>query len=248
MTIVRQKNIFDPKSKKPFKLSRSKLEMFHECPRCFYLDRRLGVSRPSMPGFTLNSAVDHLLKKEFDIYRLKQVAHPLMKAYGLKAVPFRHQDLDQWRENFVGVQFLHPPTNFLIFGAVDDVWLGTDGKLIVVDYKATSTDKPISLDDYYKQGYKRQMEIYQWLLRQNGHQVADRGYFVYVNGRKDLQAFDARLEFKVDLIPYEGNDAWVENHIVEAYKCLIGKKIPLAKKSCEYCQYRSASAKVEKNK
>jgi len=43
-------NIFDPKSDKQFKLSRSKIDLFMECPQCFYLDRRLGVGRP--PGFT----------------------------------------------------------------------------------------------------------------------------------------------------------------------------------------------------
>lgn len=243
MAITRQKNIFDPKSKSPFKLSRSKLEMFHECPRCFYLDRRLGVGRPSIPGYTLNSAVDYLLKKEFDIHRKKQSTHPLMKTYGIEAVPFQHQDIDVWRENFVGVQYLHQKSNFLIFGAVDDIWLGKDGRLMVVDYKATSTEKQISLDDYYKQGYKRQMEIYQWLLRQNGHDVANQGYFVYVNGRKDLAAFDGRLEFEVQIIPYKGDDSWVEKLILAARRCLVSKKIPSANKKCEYCQYRAAAAK-----
>ncbi len=47
-----------------FKLSRSKIDLFLECPRCFYLGNRLGVSRPPGFPFTLNSAVDALLKKE----------------------------------------------------------------------------------------------------------------------------------------------------------------------------------------
>ena len=62
----RTRNIFDPKSKEPFRLSRSRLELFVDCPRCFYLDRRLGTDRPPGFPFTLNSAVDTLLKKEFD--------------------------------------------------------------------------------------------------------------------------------------------------------------------------------------
>lgn len=35
----RTKNLFDPKSKTPFKLSRSKIDLFLNCPRYFYLDR-----------------------------------------------------------------------------------------------------------------------------------------------------------------------------------------------------------------
>jgi hypothetical protein len=86
---LRTRNNFDPKSKEPFRISRSKIDLFTECPRCFYLDQRLGIKRPDTPPFSLNNAVDLLLKKEFDIHRADATAHPLMKAYGLDAVPFK---------------------------------------------------------------------------------------------------------------------------------------------------------------
>ena len=153
----RTKNLFSPDSTEPFKLSRSKIELFIDCPRCFYLDRRLGVSRPPGFPFTLNSAVDHLLKKEFDIHRAQGSAHPLMRAYKVDAVPLKHEMMDEWRENFKGVQFLHRPTNLVITGAVDDVWINDAKELMVVDYKATSTTGEITLDSEYRQAYKRQM-------------------------------------------------------------------------------------------
>ena len=108
--------------------------------------------------------MDHLLKKEFDVHRAKGSAHPLMTAYGIDAVPFDHPEMDKWRENFVGVQFLHRPTNFLVTGAVDDVWKSNNGKLIVVDYKSTSKDGEVGIEAEWQGGYKRQMEIYQWLF------------------------------------------------------------------------------------
>jgi len=240
----RTKNLFDPASTKPFKISRSKLELFMGCPRCFYIDRRLGIGRVGGPPFTLNSAVDHLLKKEFDLHRANGEPHPLMKEYGIDAVPFRHDSLDQWRENFVGVQYHHEPTNFLVFGAVDDVWQSSDGKLIVVDYKATSTEKEISLDDEWRQGYKRQMEVYQWLLRRNGFDVSDRGYFVYVNGNRDCKAFDGKLEFIVKLLPYDGSDDWVEEAVQSAHDCLMDEVIPDCTEGCEWCEYITAMQSV----
>ena len=94
---TRTKNLYDPKSAETFKLSRTKIENFVQCPRCFYLDRRLGVGRPSIPGFTLNSAVDTLLKKEFDIHRLGKRAHPIMDAYGVEAIPYAHDLMGKWR-------------------------------------------------------------------------------------------------------------------------------------------------------
>src|SRR3990167_1260954 len=97
---------------KTFKISRSKIDLFIDCHQCFYLDRKLGVSRPSGPPFTLNSAVDHLLKNEFDIHRAKNKAHPLMSEYKIKAVPFSHKNLNDWRNNFKGIQYHHPESNY----------------------------------------------------------------------------------------------------------------------------------------
>ena len=240
----RTRNIFDPKSTEPFKLSRSKIANFMACPRCFYIDRRLGVGQP--PGFplNLNTAVDTLLKKEFDLHRAKGVAHPLMKAYGIEAVPLVHEDLDKWRANFTGVQYLDKKTNFLLTGAVDDVWQSPDGKLIVVDYKATSKETEVNLDAEWQDGYKRQMEFYQWLLRRKGFEVSDTGYFVYCNGRTDKKAFDAKLEFDIKLIPYTGDDKWVAKTIAAAHKCLMNAKIPASEKDCDYCTYREAVESV----
>ncbi len=225
-------------------MSRSKLELFVECPRCFYMDRRLGVGRPPGFPFTLNMAVDTLLKKEFDVHRAKGSAHPLMKKYGIDAVPFQHKDMDIWRHNFTGVQYLEPTTNLLITGAVDDVWVNKKGELIVVDYKATSTEKVITLEEEYRQGYKRQMEIYQWLLRHNGFKVSDMGYFVYVNGKTDRAAFDGKLEFDVQILDYTGKDTWVEGIIVKANDCMRALKAPVAPANCEYCNYRAAASEV----
>ena len=96
----RSRNIYDPGSTKPFKVSRSKIDLFRRCPRCFYLDRRLGVGRVPGPPFLINSATDTLLKKEFDSYREIQAPHPLMVEHRINAIPFQHPQLDAWRANF----------------------------------------------------------------------------------------------------------------------------------------------------
>lgn len=238
-----KKKFYIPGQKEPFKLSRSKIDMFIDCPRCFYLDRRLEVGRPSMPPFTLNSAVDHLLKKEFDIHRKNGTCHPLMQENGLDFVPFSHEKIDEWRENFVGVQYLHKESNFLVFGAVDDLWTDKKGKVHVVDYKATSKDEAVTQleDTKWHDQYRRQMEIYQWLLRHNDLDVSDTGYFVYVNGRKDLKGFDGKLEFDINLIPYKGKSAWVDEVLLKIKKCLDSDVIPDADPDCEYCKYREAA-------
>jgi hypothetical protein len=243
----RNQGLFEPSSKEPFKLSRSKIDLFLNCPRCFYLDRRLGVGQPPGYPFTLNAAVDTLLKKEFDIHRAKGQAHPMMKHYQVEAIPFQHEKMNDWRNVFVGVQALHQPTNFLIFGAIDDIWINPQEELIVVDYKATSKNGQINLDADWQIVYKRQMEIYQWLFRQNDFKVSDTGYFVYVNGKTDKEAFDGKLEFDIQVIPYKGDDSWIEKTIIEAHKCLMSNELPESSKDCDFCRYKQAVKEVEKN-
>jgi hypothetical protein len=117
--------------------------------------------------------------------------------------------------NFTGFLICISQLILHIFGAVDDIWVEDNtGKLIVVDYKATSKNAEITLDADWQISYKRQMEIYQWLLRQNGFEVSDDGYFVYANARMDVDTFEDKLEFVTKLIKYTGDDSWVENTLI----------------------------------
>lgn len=231
---------------KNWKLSRSKIDLFLECPRCFYLDNKLGLKRvPGFP-FSINSAVDHLLKQEFDAHRAKNEQHPLQSEYGIDAKPASHDELDEWRRNFGGVKHLHKKTGLLVTGAIDDLWINSKDEYIVVDYKATAKEEAVTeLDKEWQDGYKRQMEVYQWLLRRNGLKVSDTGYFVYCTGKMDRVAFDKRIEFDVNLIPYTGNDAWVENTLIDIKKCLENNEIPESKDGCDHCAYWYARKSFE---
>ncbi len=236
----RTRNIFIPDAIKPFKLSRSKIQDFLDCPHCFYLDRRCGTDQPPGLPFTLNKAVDALCKKEFDKYRNEGKPHPLFIKHGIDAMPFSHPQLDDWRENFKGVQYLHERSNFIVTGAVDDLWINSSGELIVADYKATSTSKEISLEEEYRQSLKNQVEIYQWLLRKNGFKVSTTGYFVYCNADAGKESFEGRLEFEISLLSYEGDDSWIEGTLLEIRKCLQEDLIPASVETCNFCKYWAA--------
>ena len=225
---------------KRWRLSRSKIDLFQNCPRCFYLDNKLGLKRPPGYPFSLNSAVDTLLKSEFDAHRAKGEQHPLQKKYKINAIPIPHESLDIWRANFQGVECTHKPTGFTVSGAIDDLWFNPKTKeYIVVDYKATAkTEAVTELNKDWQDGYKRQMEVYQWLLRQNGLKTSNTGYFVYCTGRPDEKAFDGKLEFDIHLIEYIGSDDWVEGTLKSIKKYLESDTIPPADGDCDYCLYR----------
>lgn len=233
---------YKPGQTAPFKVSRSKIELYKQCPRCFWLDVRLKITRPSSPPFNINKTIDELFKREFDVHRKAGTPHPIMTINKLTGVvPFQHSDLDTWRYNFTGVVALHKPTNLHVFGAIDDVWVNDAGELMVVDYKATSKERDVSIDSDWQISYKRQLEVYQWLLRQNGFAVSNTGYFVYTNAIIDAEGFADKLEFKTKLIPYTGSDEWVETTLEKMKACMEGD-MPAVGDSimggvCEHCDY-----------
>ncbi len=250
MAYTRERSLpYQPGQAAPYKISRSKIELFMQCPRCFWLDARLKIKRPDGPPFNINKTIDELFKKEFDRYRAAGQPHPMMTDNQIKAVPYQHAELNKWRTNFTGVVAVHEPTNLHIFGAVDDIWVNEAGELIVVDYKATSKNREIDIDSDWQISYKRQMEIYQWLLRQNGFVVSNTGYFVYTNARIDLDGFNDRLEFRTKVIPYTGSDSWIEPILAKMKACLESDMMPPIGEAamggpCDFCSYARARTEL----
>lgn len=234
-----------PDSSSPFAISRSKIDLFIDCPRCFFLDQRLGIKRPDTYPLTLNIAVDELLKKEFDILRDAKESHPLMKEFSIDAIPFAHKDLPIWRDALRnGIKHLHKETNLIIRGGIDDVWINDKEELHIVDYKATSKKEKVTLDAPWQDSYKRQVEVYQWLFRKNEFTVSPIAYFVYANGITDIEKFDAKLEFNITIIPYEGSDEWIDETVVKLHAVLMGDYTPESSAACQYCTYRTIAGRT----
>ena len=230
---------------KKWKLSRSKIDLFIECPRCFYLDNKLGTKRPGMPSFNLNIAIDTLFKKEFDVHRKNKTRHPIMEEYNIDAIPFQHKELNNWRDNFTGITYSDKKTGLLVSGAIDDMWITPNKTFILVDYKSTSKkEKILTLEDSpWENQYKRQIGVYQWLFQQNGFNVEETGYFVYANGEADAESFNNTLTFETTLVSCEGSKDWIPQALKDISECLNSNKIPDTGERCEYCPYREASGK-----
>ena len=125
---------------------------------------------------------------------------------------------------------------------MDDIWFNPDNdELIVVDYKAQSKEGTVETEEYlenkYHQGYKIQMDIYVYILRQMKFKVSDTAYFFVCNGLKTPEKFDATLIFDQTLVPYKTDTSWVKDKIVEMKKVLDAKKVPDINKTCEKCMF-----------
>ena len=166
------------------------------------------------------------------------------KEANINAIPFSHPELDVWREPFKAARFHHKDTNITVAGSVDDLWENLDTKkLSVVDYKSTFSenfDKIKSFDAPYLIGYKRQAEIYSWILSKLGLDIDNTSYFFYVNAKPDQEIFNNSLEFEWAIIPYTTKSYnWVGDTIVEIKNFLETNKIPSSTQDCALCKYMS---------
>ena len=144
-----------------------------------------------------------------------------------------------------GVVYQHEGHGLHLFGAIDDLWVNLDtDELIVVDYKATSKGSEINLNADWQIGYKRQMEFYQYLLRNNGFKVSDTGYFVYCNGIRGKERFDEKLDFEIYLLDYTGNDNWIENTLLDLVQTLNNDEIPAYSETCKFCDYQKKARSI----
>ena len=246
----RKNNTYKYESGETFTLSRSGIDSFINCQRCFYLNKVGNIKDIGMPGFSLNSAHDELMKKELDIYREEGTAHPYMDNLDRNMVPFQHENMEDWRNNRKGITYHHEATDLIITGSVDDVWIDTDTEeLVIVEYKSTSTTKDIDLNDGtpWKEQYKRQIDIYQWLFKMNGFKVADDSVFLYSNGIKTSKKFNDVMKFKTYILEYKGSTQWVEEKIFEIKKVLDKEIIPDSSEECETCSYVVSVNELEKN-
>jgi len=235
---------------KPFRLSRSKFSDYLNCKRCFYLEQVKGLKSLDTIPFTLNNAVDTLCKKEFDFHRENQTPHPIMIKNNINAVPFKHENVEKWQDALSrGIDYVHPELNLKLAGGIDDVWINKDtNKLIMADYKAQSkaSNKKIEgyLEDVYHEGYKLQLDFYRYLFEKNGFEVQTTGYFVVYNATLEREAFENKLDFTADLVPYETDTSHIEDKVIEMKKLMDGSKIPEVTPHCQNCNYIIAGGKL----
>lgn len=219
-------------------LSPNSLNLYLECPCCFWLDKKLGVKRPPPYPYALNSAIDALLEEEFDTYRDRDEKHPLLAKSGIKAKLFSNQKLlNQWRSNFSGIRYYDENLDATLFGAVDDILEFDGGKLAPLDYKSTGS-KVANVYDRFQ----LQLDIYTYLLEKNGYQTPRKGYLAFYVVDKS-KGFVDRLPFKKEIHTIDTNPDDVYDLFKEAVAVLRKDKAPRHSSDCKFAEW----LKIAKN-
>lgn len=167
-----------------FKLSPSSLNLMHECPRCFWLDKHQVWKRPNGIFPSLPSGMDGILKVHFDKFRDKGLLPPELcndnNCENMKL--FNEPELMKaWRNNLKGIRWEDKDGNIL-FGAVDNI-LQKGKKLIVLDYKT----RGYALKEDTADHYQNQLDLYNFLLKKNGYETEDYAFLLFYVPKEVLE-------------------------------------------------------------
>jgi hypothetical protein len=213
-------------------VSPNSLNLFLECPHCFWLEKKKGIKRPQSYPYALNAAVDILLKEEFDSFRLKNQLHPLLISHKIPAKLFSDQNLlNQWRNNFEGLRYYDPDLEATIFGAVDDILEFSDGKLAPLDYKSTGSAVPTVYDRF-----QIQMDVYTYLLEKNGFSTPRKGYLAFYVVDKQ-NGFNDSLPFKKELHEIDTDPTDVYQIFSDAVATIKRVTPPAHSQDCKYAEW-----------
>lgn len=216
-----------------YKLSPSSLSLMEDCPRCFWLHHNLNKKRPDTVFPSLPSGMDSILKKHFDKFMERGQMPPELRenkdCIGCKLFDDKEL-LKSWRSNFKGISVQDKEGNIL-HGAVDNI-LVKGKKLIVLDYKTRGF--PLKEDTH--EHYQHQLDIYNYLLRENGHSTEDYSFLLFYIPREVTETgevvFDTTL-MKMKINPKTGEDMWKK-----ALKLLNGSCPERHKhKDCPWCYH-----------
>ena len=215
-----------------FKLSPSTLNLIHECPRCFWLNKHKVWTRPSTPFPQITNGMDRVLKVHFDKFRDRGELPPEIKDHhhtkGLKL--FDNKELlTLWRNNKKGIQWLDKDKNILM-GAVDNI-LTKGKKLIVLDYKTKGA--PLKDETEAGNSYQNQLDFYNFLLRKNNYETEDYAFLLFYYPKEVLET--GEVIFDSLLARREVNIKNAEKIFENAIKLLNGD---CPDKSCVWCEGR----------
>ena len=159
-------------------LSKSALEKYRTCPRCFWLEKREGLKQPEGIRSGLPMGMDRVIKNHYDAWRAQgelppeiREALPGWKLYDGKRMSL--SDMRNWRKGLA----VDLGEGITLSGALDDLLYHPERKVYaMLDYKTKA--KATNEADTRKY-YGLQAEVYDGNLDKNGYPTEGNAIFVY---------------------------------------------------------------------
>ncbi len=210
------------------KLSPSTLNIFLECPRCFWLDKVKGIKRPRGIFPSLPGGMDLVIKRYFDGFRLNGGMPPEVQGKLPGELFSNIATLEKWRNwRNSDLRYEDKASNATLIGALDDC-LVEDGCYIPLDYKTRGSEPRGDHRKYYQ----NQLDCYCLMLESCGFRTKGLAYLLYYWPQEVSQ--DSVVKFHVEPIRIETNIESAKRIVQDAAKLLSGP-MPKPGANCEYC-------------
>lgn len=211
----------------PYTLSPSTLSLYRDCPRCFWRQFNDGIKRPNGIFPSLPSGMDRVLKVHFDSFMKKSELPPELHVLSHMQLFDNEEQLSTWRNYRKGIRWTDQRGN-VICGAIDNLLIHK-GKLVVLDYKT----RGYPLKDDTHEYYQDQLNVYTFLLKENGYDTENYAYLLFYHPNKVLPT--GEILFHNDLKKIEVSIKDAKKLINDAIK-LLESECPEADK-CEWCKW-----------
>ncbi len=226
----KNKNNMSPLRDTGIRLSPSALNLFLECPRCFWLDKVKGIKRPGAPFSTLPTGMDLLIKRHFDKYRAEDKMPPELAGKVKGKLLDDQALLKKWRNWRSGLAYRDKGTDAVLSGALDECFL--DGDIYIpVDYKTRGF--PLKADSL--KYYQHQLDCYTFLLEANDLKHASFAYLVYYI-LSDLKE-NGDVKFSIEAIKVDTHPQDALKVFQDAVVLLRGDE-PEPNSNCGYCAWK----------
>jgi CRISPR/Cas system-associated exonuclease Cas4 (RecB family) len=215
------------------RLSPSTLNLFLECPRCFWLQINENIHRPRGIFPSLPGGMDLVIKDYFDKYREKDELPPELQGKISAKLFHNYELLNKWRNWRTGLEYKDEDLNAILFGALDDCLVHSTSsgqeEYMPLDYKTRGFPPKDGDSEKY---YGNQLDCYALLLQENGYPVGDYGYLVYYFPEHVEE--NGTVIFNVKPIQLKIDPERAKKTLKDAMKLLSGP-IPAHHSECEYC-------------
>ncbi len=234
-----KKKLYIKNNLTPFTISRTKIDLFFDCQRCFYLDQRFGIKRPHGTSLVINKFVVNHFKNILNEFRINQNIFPDSAKINKKLIPSNNTFLEDWTHPFKGISYIEKKTNFKIKANLDDIWICQETKKnFPVIIKSTSRKKEIDSENIWP-GYWKQLSLYSYLLSKNSIETSSTGILVYLNTSEHFPNESKKIDFELLIFEKKLDLSWIESTFDSICKVLNSDQVPPINLNCKYCRYQS---------
>lgn len=214
---------------KRYSLSPTTLNLYFDCPRCFWLHINRNIKRPRGIFPSLPGGMDLVIKSYFDKYRLRNELPPEIVGKVKGKLFADIKILEKWRSwKDTNLIYVDSPSNVILSGALDDC-IVDEGFYIPLDYKTKGSAPQAGYSDFYK----TQLNCYCLMLESTGYKTKNLAYLVYYWPEEAKE--QGIIKFNVETIPMKTDIEIVKNTLREAVS-MLSRGIPKSNPDCKYCK------------